>query len=84
MRPVGYPVKRSVARAIQARVEQETGVELMFMARSSISNEVVIYVASASDVSRQLGDDLTEIVRTEMANDTLGVHVFAVRLAWQG
>ncbi len=84
VRPLGYPVKRSVARAIQARVEQETGVELMFMARSSISNEVVIYVASASDISRQLADDLTRIVRTEMAKDTLGVRVFAVRLAWQG
>jgi uncharacterized hydrophobic protein (TIGR00271 family) len=83
VRPLGYPVKRTVARAIQGRVAQETGVELMFMARSSISNAVVIYVASQLDVSRQLANDLTRIVRDEMEADELDVHVFAVRLAWK-
>jgi len=83
VRPLGYPVKRTLARAIQGRVAQETGVELMFMARSSIANAVVIYVASQLDVSRRLANDLTRIVRAEMEDDELGVHVFAVRLAWK-
>ena len=84
VRPLSYPVKRAVARSIQTRVEQEKGVELMFMARSSISDEVDIYVASEVNVSRKLGDDLTRIVRNEMQSDELEILVFALRLAWEG
>ena len=83
VRPIGYPVKRTVARAIRARIDQEKDVDLMFMARAAAEEMVVIYVASENDVPRQLSDDLVRIVRDEMEDDELGVLVFAVRLAWK-
>jgi uncharacterized hydrophobic protein (TIGR00271 family) len=83
IRPLGYPVKRTLARAIQERVDAEEDVELMFMARPSTSEGVVIYVSSDDDISRTLSDDLTELAREEMDDEELRVYVFAVRSAWK-
>jgi uncharacterized hydrophobic protein (TIGR00271 family) len=82
-RPLAFPVRRSVARAVHARVEQEPGVSVMFMARAAVIEGVIIYVASDEAIPRRLEDDLTGIVREEMDDEKLPVYVFAVRLAWK-
>jgi uncharacterized hydrophobic protein (TIGR00271 family) len=82
-RPLGYPVKRTLARAIRERIDKEQGVELMFMARASVGGQVVIYVAADQGVSRKLSKELTRIARKEMDDNELQVLVFAVRLAWK-
>jgi len=80
--PLGHPVTRAAARAIDARVALEPGAKVMFMARSAVTGDVVIYVASEAALPRELAGELTAVVRQTMNDPALEVHVFAVQLAW--
>ncbi len=79
---VAYPVTRSVARAIKERVSQDEGVEVMYMARDRSERGVTIHLASTKNLPETYADELEQIVRQEMKDPDIPVHVVAVKSMW--
>jgi uncharacterized hydrophobic protein (TIGR00271 family) len=78
-----YPVTRAVARAVNEKVDRDPGVEVLFMARPRAQPGVTIHIASKHGLPESYADELRKIVREEMGNPKLPVHVFAVRGWWR-
>lgn len=76
---LAYPVTRAVFRAVNERVHRDEGVEVMLMARGRIESGVVIHLASKKDLPKSYAIELKQIVRQEMNDFDLPVHVVAVR-----
>ena len=80
------PVSQDTYDAIQSHVDRTSGVSLVFGVRrqSSLDRPVDyrIVVASQSPLPRSFADEIVNIVRTEMADDTLRVEVIAVPQNW--
>jgi len=81
--PIAYPVTRAVARAVLERVDQDEGVDIMFIARPRAEDLVVIHIASRKELPPAYADALREIVRKEMDDPELPVSVVAVRGLWR-
>jgi uncharacterized hydrophobic protein (TIGR00271 family) len=79
---VAHPVTREVARALYARVAQDTGVEIMLLARSRTENRVLIQIAAHEELPTSYAEQLTKIVRDKMHDPDVGVTVVAVRGLW--
>lgn len=79
---VAYPVTRAVAKAVKDRVNQDEGVEVMLMARSRSEHGVVIHLASRDDLPKSYATEIKKIVRQEMNDQDIPVHVMAVRSIW--
>ena len=77
-----YPVTRAVARAVLAHVEQDQGVDIAFMGRSSVVEGVVIHLASDHPIPQSYADELREIVRAEMKEPELTVFVVCLSGQW--
>jgi len=80
------PLSEATYRAIQARVERQPGVSLVFGVRrpSSLDRpaDYRIVVASASPLPRSFADEIVRVVRKQMADETLIVEVIAVSENW--
>ena len=76
---LAYPVTRAVYRAVNERVHRDEGVEVMLMARGRIESGVIIHLASKQDLPESYAIELKQIVRQEMNDFDLPVHVVAVR-----
>jgi uncharacterized hydrophobic protein (TIGR00271 family) len=79
---IAYPVTRAVAIAVEDRVSQDEGVEVMLMARKRSERGVVIHLASRDDLPLSYADEITSIVRQEMNDPNIPVQVMAVRSIW--
>lgn len=82
--PMAYPVTRALSRRLHERVERgERGeaARIMALGRNAITHEVVVWVAADHDVTKAWRDELRAIVRDEMDEPDLVVHVVAVRSA---
>lgn len=85
--PIAYPLPRSVSEAVYEHVAMIPDVQIMLMGRSGRLDPVVdvgVYLASEKPVSRSLADEITAIVRREMKEPDLEVHVITVQNAWKG
>ncbi len=78
-----YPVTRAVARALNARVAQDPGVNITFMGRPSVSEAVVIHIGANHDLPRTYADELRDIVRNEMDAPEMPVYVVCLRGQWR-
>ena len=63
-------------------VAQDEGVDITFMARSSVMKGVIIHVAADRDLPAAYADDLRDIVRAEMHSDDIPVYVVCLRGQW--
>ena len=79
--PIAYPVTRKVANAIHARVDRETGVEVMLLGQGSVVEGVAVYLASDRELSKEFREELRVIVREAMHNPDLTVRVMVVKSA---
>lgn len=77
-----YPVTRAVSRAVSDRVNQDAGVEVSFMGRSSVMDAVVIHLAADHEISPSYGDELREIVREQMGDPKTAVYVVCLSGQW--
>jgi hypothetical protein len=80
---VAHPVTREVARALHARVAQDTGVEIMLIARERSENRVLIQIAAHEELPKSYAEQLTKIVRDKMHDPDVDVSVVAVRGLWR-
>lgn len=80
------PLSQPTYDAIQAYIDQVAGVSLVFGVRRPSTLERTadyrIVVASESPVPRSLSNDIVNIVRKLMADETLRVEVIAVQQNW--
>ena len=79
---IAYPATRAVFRAVTDRIDEEPGMELVFLGRSAKTGMMHVVVGAGKDVDPDLRDELTSIIRREMSIDDLHVNVIALRLAW--
>lgn len=77
-----FPVTRAVARALRERVDEQSGVDLTFLGRSSAEEAVIIHIAANHDLPRSYANELRTIVRTEMDEPALPVLVVCLRGQW--
>jgi uncharacterized hydrophobic protein (TIGR00271 family) len=77
-----FPVTRAVARALQEKVANDSGVDITFMGRSSVTGDVVIHLAAYDDRPSSFADVLREIVQDEMGDPELPVHIVCLRGQW--
>lgn len=77
-----YPVTRAVAKAVQEKVKQDKGVEVILMSRNRSEKKVVIQLASKNDLPKSYADTIRQIVRREMNDMEFPVQVTAVRSIW--
>jgi uncharacterized hydrophobic protein (TIGR00271 family) len=79
---ISYPVTNAVADAINKKVSQDEGVEVMLMARRRTEPGVVIQLASKKNLPYSYAEEIKEIVRREMNDPDIPVRVTAVRSIW--
>ena len=80
---LGYPVTRKVSRALHDRVDLDPGVEIMFMARPSSREGVVVHIAAEQALPTSYADELRQIVRDQMNDPILPVYIVAVHGMWR-
>ena len=82
--PAVFPVTRAVAEALRSHVKDKDGVDITFLARPSVAEGVVIYLAADRDqkIEPSFADELREIVRTEMNDPGLGVFIVCFDRKW--
>ena len=80
---LAYPVTRAVSRALEERVAQDEGVEIIFMARPRAEQGVVVHIASDRELPPSYASELRKIVRDKMGDPELPVVVTAVRGWWR-
>ncbi len=76
---VAYPVTMVVSRAINDHVNQDEGIEVMYMARQRTEPGVIIHIASKNDLPRSYAEELKKIVRQKMNDPDIPVSVVAVK-----
>jgi uncharacterized hydrophobic protein (TIGR00271 family) len=81
--PVANPVTWAVRTALYERVDQDEGVEIMFLGRLRAQKSVLIHIASQSELPPSYGNELRKIVREKMDDPELAVIVVAVRGLWR-
>ena len=81
--PIAYPVTRSLYRRLHERVDQDADVRIMLLGRSSVRDAVGIWLATPGEITKAYRDELRAIVRDEMQNPDLEVHVVAIRSAME-
>lgn len=77
-----FPVTRAVSRALLERVDQDPGIEVTFMGRSSVTEAIVIHLASDHDIPESYADELRNIVRQEMDDRDISVIIVALDGQW--
>ena len=80
--PLAYPVTTAVANALNEKVDQTEGVDIMVMAQERITANIRIHLATDQALPSSFADELTEIVREEMNNPNQRVKVIAVQKLW--
>lgn len=79
---LAYPVTRAVSRAVNERVNQDEGVEIILIARDRTEHAVIVHLASREDLPISYAAEIKQIVRNEMKDPDIPVHVVAVRSIW--
>jgi uncharacterized hydrophobic protein (TIGR00271 family) len=77
-----FPVTRAVARALDARVGEDPGLDITFLGRSSVTDAVVIHISANHELPRSYGIELRAIVRDTMGDPELPVYVACLRGQW--
>jgi hypothetical protein len=78
-----FPVTRAVSRALHEHVAQEPGVELTFMARSAVTEAIVIHIATDHQLSKSYANELRDVVRTTMDDPEMPVVIVAFDGQWR-
>ncbi len=81
--PIANPVTWAVRTALYERVDQDEGVEIMFLGRLRAQKSVLIHIASQIELPPSYGNELRKIVREKMDDPELAVWVVAVRGLWR-
>jgi uncharacterized membrane protein len=84
--PTTFPLARVVTEALQDYVEDEPDVEILAAGRPSSphdESDVILLLGAPRDLEREYAQELIEIVRREMKNDSLVVEVHCIRELWQ-
>lgn len=77
-----FPVTRALSRALRDKVDDDKGVEIILMGRSSVTKGVFVYLASEDDLPRIYAEDIRKIVRETMHDPDQPVYVICLRGQW--
>jgi uncharacterized hydrophobic protein (TIGR00271 family) len=78
-----YPVTRAVSRALHVRVARDSGVDITFLGRPSVTDAVLIHIATDHDLPRSYAKELRAIVRETMNDEDLAVIVICLSGQWR-
>ena len=84
--PRAYPLAKSVVDALEDHISTRPEVTLITAGRPSshlAPSDVVLVLGTGRELAPEFADDLVEIVRQKMRDDTLIVEVHCVREVWQ-
>ncbi|MGI9427730.1 MAG: TIGR00341 family protein, partial [Bythopirellula sp.] len=84
--PRAFPLAKTVVDALEDRIAAEPGVTLITAGRPSshlVASDVVLITGALGELDPSFADDLIEIVREKMQDDSLIVEVHCIKELWQ-
>jgi uncharacterized membrane protein len=84
--PRAFPLAKTVLDALEDRLESEPGAKLITAGKPSshlASSDVVLVLGATGELDPGFADELVEIIRQKMQDESLIVEVHCVRELWQ-
>jgi uncharacterized hydrophobic protein (TIGR00271 family) len=84
--PRAYPLAKTVLDALEDHIESNLDVKLISAGRPSsrlVSADVVLVVGATGELDPAFANELVEIVRQKMRDESLAVEVHCVKELWQ-
>ena len=84
--PIAFPLAKVVLDALEDRIESQPGVELITAGRPSshqVSTDVMLVLGATGDLDPGFADQLIEIVREKMQDESLVIEIHCVKELWQ-
>jgi uncharacterized hydrophobic protein (TIGR00271 family) len=83
--PRAFPLAKTVLDALEDRCESEPGVKLITAGRPSshlVRSDVVLVLGATGELDPSFADELVEIVRRKMRDESLIVEVHCIHTLW--